>query len=247
MRLSTIAGIAVTAALAAAPAALAQTSTQMPTKSAEKDVVQTFTGCLMTEPAYRSAHNLGKGALGGAGLGDEFVLVDAKVSPAKSAAETTEVSASSTPAAASASTQTCADRGVAYRLTGHTEERLKGLVGHELEVQGKFKHADDVTAAGTAVDSKLPAEVEMVSYREAPAPMPAPAAVTQPAPPATPPTSTVEPSRTTPPPPPPAPEPTTVAPKELPHTAGSGYALALVGVLALGSGVLITLFRRRTA
>ena len=42
----------------------------------------------MSESDYRRAHNLGEGTVGGAGLGDEFVLVDVKISPAKDAART---------------------------------------------------------------------------------------------------------------------------------------------------------------
>src|SRR5262249_52539920 len=40
------------------------------------------TGCLVKEGDYRKAHHLGSGALGGVGLGDEFVVVNATIEPA---------------------------------------------------------------------------------------------------------------------------------------------------------------------
>ncbi|HKW03462.1 MAG TPA: LPXTG cell wall anchor domain-containing protein [Vicinamibacterales bacterium] len=229
MQMFKIAGIAVATTLAVTPSAFAQTPAQTPGKAA---TIQTFTGCVMTEPDYRRAHNLGEGAAKGLGLGDEFVLVDVNVSPAKST--TAMAPSSATPAmSASASTSKCADQGQAYRLTGTAEEKIKGLVGHQLEVQGRFKHPDDVPAK----PGELPAEVEIVSFREAPAA----AAVSEP--PAAPP-ATVATPRT--PAPVTAPAPAT-QPKELPHTASSAPLLALVGVVALGSGLALTLLRRRAA
>jgi LPXTG-motif cell wall-anchored protein len=224
MQLFKIAGIVVATAVVVAPSALAQTA-----------ATQTFTGCLMTEPDYRRAHNLGEGAAKGLGLGDEFVLVDVKVSPAKGTAAMTP--SSDTPAvSASASTSKCADRGQAYRLTGTAEEKIKGLVGHQLEVQGRFKHADDVPAK----PGELPAEVEIVSFREAPAvTVSEPPAATVATPPAT-----VATPRTPAPVSEPAPA---TPPRELPRTASSAPLLALVGVLALGSGLALTLLRRRAA
>src|SRR5215208_6712296 len=100
MSMSKIAGIAVTTLLVVSPAVFAQgdepaTPTQQPTvqqptaqppttqtprKTIDTDTaaLQTFTGCVMSEPAYRKAHNLGAGTVAGLGLADEFVLVDAK-------------------------------------------------------------------------------------------------------------------------------------------------------------------------
>jgi hypothetical protein len=249
MHLSKITAMSVATLFATAPVALAQTSAPSQTKSTATATaaVQTFTGCLMTETAYRSAHHLGSGALNGVGLGDEFVLVDAKVSPANASADTMSSSSSTAPVAStSATAKTCADTGVAYRLTGTQEEKIKpmNIVGHEIEVQGRFKHADDVTPSGAPTSGNLPAEVEIVSFREAPAP----AAVAEPMPPATPPAPA--PRTVTPPPPPPtpAPEPVTPAPTtptELPHTAGSNGMIALIGLFALGSGLLMAAWRRR--
>jgi len=246
MRLSRIGGIAVATLITVTPSAFAQTQT----KSSDTTVTQTFTGCLMTEPAYRKAHNLGDGALGGVGLGDEFVLVDVKVSPAQPMSGTSRTSTAAR-AAASASVSTCADQGLAYRLTGTAEEKIKGLVGHQLEIQGKFKHSDDAAAGGTRPGEKLPAEVEIVSFREAPsptamtepamlAPAPAPATVAPP--------RTAEPARTVEPPrPPDTTTPATPEPRRMPRTAGSSALVALMGVLAFGSALALAILRRRAA
>jgi hypothetical protein len=254
MRSSRIAVTAVAALLTAAPSALAQTSPQ----SSDAALTQTYSGCLMKETDFRRAHNLGDGQLGGVGLGDEFVLVDVKVSPAKATAApmTTATTPASAASAASASTTPCADRGVAYRLTGSAEEQLKQLVGRQLDVQGRFKHADDAAAGGTRPDEKLPAEIEIVSFVEAPsaAPMTAPATSTMP-----PASSTVATSSTataaastqttTPPPvtnPTPATNPTPIAePRELPRTASSSPLVWLIGVVALSAGLALALVRRR--
>lgn len=256
-----ITGIAVAAFFSVTSAALAQTQptqTQQPqtpteTKSGDTAATQTFTGCLMTERDYRSAHNLGAGQLGGVGLGDEFVLVDVKVSPAKTAAAT--AGASDTPSVTttpSGSPAKCADKGTAYRVMGSTEEQLKTLVGRHVEIQGRFKKAEDAAAGATRPDEKLPAEIEILSFREAPAPAPAgepamaqrPAqTVTPPSPPVTAPApaaSTVDPARGQ------APDPTTTTPRrELPATASSTALMALIGVVALSSGLALTIIRRR--
>ena len=252
MPVSKIAGFAIATFLVVHPAAFAQTgepqsstqpAAQAQTKNADQAAVQTFTGCLMTEPDYRKAHNLGSGALGGVGLGDEFVLTDVTTSPAMGAAAAPR--ATDAPATtATPSATPCPDKGTAYRLTGTQEEKIKGLVGHQIEVTGRFKHADDAAAGGTRPGEKLPAEVEIVSFREAPAP----AAMAEPAAPVTPrptPPATVEPR---PQPQPPAAAPTTPTPPErheLPHTAGSTTLFALVGALALGAALGMTLLRRR--
>lgn len=237
------------------PATPAQSTSQQ-MKSNDKDdqaAVQTFTGCLMTETAYRRAHQLGSGAANGLGLGDEFVITDVKVSPANGA---TDMTPATPPApmsnAAASSTSTCADKGVAYRLTGTAEEKIKpmNIVGREIEVQGRFKHADDVTASGAPTSGNLPAEVEIVSFHEVPAPAAAPAATAEPAPSQpltmTPQRSTAAPVTTPSTPEPTTPAPTaTTEPRELPHTASSTGLIAMIGAFALGSGLFLAVWRRR--
>src|SRR5262245_58694251 len=106
MRSSRIAAIAV-AALFVTPSAFAQSQTpdkpatdRPQTRTSDTATTQTFTGCLMSEPDYRKAHNLGAGAAGGLGLGDEYVLVDVKVSPAKPAGAAEPPSGTSSASAA---------------------------------------------------------------------------------------------------------------------------------------------------
>src|SRR5436190_7288183 len=102
------------------------------TKVASTEATMTLVGCLIRETDYRRAHNLGKGALAGVGLGDEFVLVDATESSSASAARPTSAS-------------TCAETGSgkAYRMTGKMEEQLKPFVGRRIEVTGQFDHERD--------------------------------------------------------------------------------------------------------
>jgi LPXTG-motif cell wall-anchored protein len=270
MRPSQITGIATAAFFSVTISAFAQTpttqtptpqtpTTQTPTPQEKTATPQTFTGCLMSEADYRRAHNLGEGTVGGAGLGDEFVLVDVKVSPAKETAATVPSSEKDVELALAkiGSTGKCADQGTAYRLTGPNEDQLKGLVGRQLEIQGRFKDPTDPRSG-----EKLPNEVEMLSFRAAPAPVavsqPAtpPAQATPPAPVQTappPPVQTAPPppvQAATPPPPPvqtasPQPAPAMATRTELPRTASSTALLALVGVLALSSGFVLTHARRR--
>src|SRR5579871_3853964 len=114
MRRLTIAGLALATSVAFAPSVVAQTKTKTATME-NNNAPQTFSGCLMTEPDYRRAHHLGAGWFGGAGLGDEYVLVDATMSPATaSATSTTSSSGNSTSATQSATSAKCADQGMAF-------------------------------------------------------------------------------------------------------------------------------------
>jgi LPXTG-motif cell wall-anchored protein len=262
MRPSQITGIATAAVFTVTFSAFAQTPTpQPPTPQAPGTATaapQTFTGCLMSERDYRRAHNLGEGTVGGAGLGDEVVLVDVKVSPAKDTAATepaSDVSAALAKISTSAAAK-CADQGTAYRLTGPAEDQMKNLVGRQVEIQGRFKDPTDPRTG-----EKMPNEVEILSFREAPAAAAVAAPVTEPAAPPPPPPPP-PPVQAAPPPPPPvqaAPpqppptvpppavqtEPATTTRTELPRTASSTALLALVGVLALSSGFVLTHRRRR--
>jgi len=172
----------------------------------------TVVGCLIRETDYRRAHGLGKGAIGGLGLGDEFVLVDATES-------------SSTLAARPTSSSTCAESGSgkAYRMTGKAEEQLKPFVGRRIEVTGQFDHERDAKTAAGQTDAKLPPEIRIASFREAtasggqtpasasaaPAPQPVPST----------------PSRVA--------SNDTAAQRQLPKTASNEPLLALVGLMCL--------------
>ena len=255
MRQSQVTGIAIAAFFSVTLSAFAQTpTTQTPTPQTPTAAQQTFTGCLMTEPDYRRAHNLGEGTVAGAGLGNEYVLVDVKISPAKSpATEPSSDRSSARPAAsATSSAAKCADQGTAYRLTGPAETKMKDFVGRHVEVQGRFKDPEDPRTG-----EKMPNEVVILSFIEAPAPVAVsePVAAPPPVQAAPPPPVQAAPPpavQTAPPPavqtaPPavqPAPVPTTTR-TQLPRTAGSTALLALIGVLALSSGFALTMMRRR--
>ena len=275
MRASRIAGIAISALVIGTPSAFGQTppptqpqqpptkqTTSPPMKSSDTAATQTFVGCLMKETDYRRAHNLGGGAVGGVGLGDEFVLVNVKVSDVNSSgtalssdmsAKSSSASSAKSSANAASSASKCVDQGTAYRLTGTNEEKIKGLVGKQLEIQGRFKHADDVTAstATAGEKEKLPAEVEIVSFREAPgrdavneqAASTAPAMSTRE--PAARDQTTPQPQPQTDPQQPANPNPAT-AKSELPRTASATPLLALIGIAALSAGFILTMMRRRT-
>src|SRR5256885_16239097 len=88
MNMRRIAGIAIASACIATVPAFGQSNKSKSDKTdsrATRDNM-TLVGCLMTEPDYRKAHGLGKGAIGGLGLSDEFVLVDAAESSSATAA-----------------------------------------------------------------------------------------------------------------------------------------------------------------
>jgi hypothetical protein len=116
----------------------------------------TVTGCVMQETEYRKTHNLGKGAFFGAGLGNEFVLVEGN----------------------------CGDTnaGKAYRLTGKSERELKPFVGHRLEVTGTWDHERDAKTAAGQTNAKLPPEIKIASFHEATASAPSASAAPEPSP-----------------------------------------------------------------
>src|SRR6185369_10728469 len=76
----------------------------------------TVVGCLIRETDYRRAHGLGKGAIGGLGLGDEFVLVDATTAAAPASTAPANRSSAQTPATPSTAAG-CTEKGTgkAYR------------------------------------------------------------------------------------------------------------------------------------
>ena len=167
-----IAGL-IAAAFCVSTAAFAQSESRPASEQKSQvstNTTMTLVGCLMKESDYRRAHNLGKGTLGGLGLGDEFVLVDATEVATTSAADTTSEPAR--PAAAPTSTSaTCRESGVrkAYRMTGKEEKDLKPFVGHRMQITGTFDHERDAKTAAGETNAKLPPEIKIASYREAPA------------------------------------------------------------------------------
>jgi hypothetical protein len=230
--------------------AVAQTGNKTPARqvhanAADTTTPMTLTGCLVKEEDYRRAHKLGSGALGGVGLGDEFVLVNAVSAPASSASASTPVSAApSSAAAAPSSAEHCSETsgGTAYRLTGKLEDELKSFVGHRMEITGTFDHPRDARTAAGQTRAKLPPEIAISSYREAPISM---AAAASPATTATSGTSPVEPRSQTPAPA--APTPAPQARSSLPKTASNEPMIALIGGILLSAAVALRELRRRTS
>jgi hypothetical protein len=97
----------------------------------EKEV--TIVGCVQREADYRREKNLGGGGAAGtgAGVGNEFVIVNASMST-KGAAETATGTAGSAPMAGSA----------AFELTGSNERQAEQFVGKRVEIIGKLKAAE---------------------------------------------------------------------------------------------------------
>ena len=135
----------------APPPSQAPTPTQQPLPGAEKSAAsdQAFTipGCVLKE-----SNVLKKGAVGAAaesaGMGDEFVLAQAKVNDSSSAGAATEKPESDTAVGTSGSS----GFGRVFRLTGDQENDLKNYVGQKVEVHGMFKNASDATASAPAGD-----------------------------------------------------------------------------------------------
>jgi len=153
-------------ACAASAGAFAQNSSRD-----QKTENMKLAGCLVTESDYRRAHGLGKGTLGGAGLGNEFVLVDATTASGDATDKATTEPSTAAPASPSRTSARCSETGTgqAYRLTGSRERELKPFVGRRIEVSGAFDHARDAKTAAGETNAKLPAEIAITSYREAPA------------------------------------------------------------------------------
>lgn len=223
-----------TAAIAAAAVFAGMTTIASAQQNVQQPVGQSVTvvGCLVSESDYRKAHNVSAGELGGAGLGDEFVVVNIGSRTAASGASCSETAG-----------------GQAYRVTGKREEELKGHIGKWVEITGT--HEKETYNASSS--SKLPPEIDMTAFRDAPAMA---VAVDTPAPPPAP-----EPVAA--PAPPPAPMPTNTAPMdsrgemsqppavipardELPNTASVESMIALIGLfcVVLASGMMLTPRRR---
>jgi hypothetical protein len=139
----------------------AQQPAAQPPASAEQPI--TLTGCVQSEEDYRKAKGMAKGgaASTGVGVGNEFVIINAK--PAGAAAPGTSETAGTTGAAAQA-----------YEVTGSMEGDLKQFVGKRVEITGKTKAAER-SASGAPTggvdpagqDLKL-AEIEIAAVKAVP-------------------------------------------------------------------------------
>ncbi len=155
-----------------------QTSGQMQER---KDPAQpvTIVGCVQSEADYRRAHNLGRGgAVGtGAGVANEFVLINASMA---SGAAAGAAAGTATGTTGTAGATAAAGAGQAFEVSGENESQLQQYLGKRVEIVAKMKAAEK-SAAGTTggatagtpptgVDITSPdlklKEVEIVSVKE---------------------------------------------------------------------------------
>ena len=129
-------------------------------------------------------------------------------------------------------------------MTGKAEDQLKPFVGHRMQVTGQFDHERDAKTAAGETNAKLPPEIKIASYREAPASIAqAPAtARTAPAPSASPAASVPSPNQ-------PSQVASNQAPTErrLPNTASNEPLIALIGMICLSVAFGVRVLRARTS
>jgi hypothetical protein len=182
----------VAAALGLTMAAFAQTPEQQPVQPQPRTRTSTpaspqagsagqtvrVVGCIQSEADFRKARNLGRGGTAGTGVGvgNEFVLIDAKMASAGA------------PPAARAATGTVGAAAQPYKLTGANEGKVSQFVGRRVEITGTVKPAETPGAAPTrrptaggppaqidvfaGEDLKL-RELDVTSVRETPGTCPA--------------------------------------------------------------------------
>lgn len=158
----------------AQPPARAQTTTPAPQDRDSAGQMVRVTGCIQGEEAYRKARNLGRGGTAGTGVGvgNEFVLVDARIA-----------SGGAPPAAGATTGATGTTGAVAqdFKLTGSNEGKASQFVGKRVEITGTLEPAQIASAARSGAppagggppqidvfsgeDLKL-RELEMTSVRE---------------------------------------------------------------------------------
>lgn len=108
--------------------------------AAEQPIV--VIGCVQKEADYRQAHNQGRGGAAGtgAGVGDEFVLINVSL------------------ATQGLKPESAATAENAYALTGSNEEKVKDYVGKRVQITGKVKPAEkSATASPSGATAGKPA------------------------------------------------------------------------------------------
>jgi hypothetical protein len=151
-----------------APAGTPTTQTPAAQQTTPSGQQVTLSGCIEREADYRRAVGAGRGgaASTGAGVGNEFILTNALMTPASGAA-----TAPRTGADVPTTTGTAGTAGNAYELTGTHESDAAAHVGKRVEITGTLKPANTAPGGPTASipgsqDLKL-REVEVASIREA--------------------------------------------------------------------------------
>lgn len=141
----------------AQPPTSAQSQAQAADPQTKPDMKEvTITGCIQSEKDYRAAHNLGSGGAAGtgAGVGNEYVLINASISP------------SAVGTAGATKPETGAPAGTAaFELTGSKESEASTFVGKRVEIVGKLKGAEMGAAGptGGATAGKPPTGVDVTS------------------------------------------------------------------------------------
>lgn len=141
----------------AQPPTSGQPQAQAPAPQQQSDMKEvTITGCVQKESDYRAANNLGSGGAAGTGVGagNEFVLINASISP------------SAVGTAGATKPETGAPAGsAAFELTGSKESEASAFVGKRVEIVGKLKGAEMGAAGptGGATAGKPPTGVDVAS------------------------------------------------------------------------------------
>lgn len=165
-KIARMGGLAVaTATFAILTGQLTNAQQQAPGAATSADQQVTVTGCIQREADYRKSTAAGRGgAVGtGVGVGNEFVLTSAMMSPA--------ASPSATGAGERAATGTTGAASTAYELTGANEGQAASHVGKHVEITGTLKAMTSTSAGGPTAnvpgsqDLKL-RELEVSSIRE---------------------------------------------------------------------------------
>jgi hypothetical protein len=155
--------------------ALAQQSTPTPTQQPsavsdqQKDATSaqsiTVTGCVLKESSVLKRGALGSATMG-MGMGDEFVLTQAKLSTSNTATEKPEAAAPAQPNEPAGTSGSTTDFGKVYRLTGDKENDLKTYIGQRVEIVGKFKHEEDARNEAVGTSGRAPGELTAANTPE---------------------------------------------------------------------------------
>lgn len=128
----------------------AQTPTQQPTDRMADQKAMSSTvkvaGCVQAETAVLKRDTV----TGQTGMGDEFVITQAKLNRSTGAMEKPQTE---TPPSEATGTSGSMGPGKVYRVTGDKESDLKNYVGQRVEIVGSFKNDEDAkreTATGTS-------------------------------------------------------------------------------------------------
>lgn len=139
-----VSGSIAAAWLACGLAVAAQGTDMRPSSSAANQAAAasaiTVAGCVQSETAVLKRNP----AAGEAGMGDEFVLVQATLNPRPATNQTADAPPAETSGAPG-------NFGKVYRVTGDKEAELKAYAGQRVEITGAFKKAEDAAAELGAV------------------------------------------------------------------------------------------------